>query len=152
MTIVILYNECRIYTMTCEAKKAVSLAIFLQCLEPIAKYLVVEQAERMLGSESFEFRLAKTNDQLELERLGLRNIITKNRHMDKSLRRQIDIKGELHVFEHRNIPRLKYIDCRTGILIFFVSNELKLCERGNNVRTTYIYQAKPGSNKIAQTF
>ena len=103
MAIVILYNECRI-TMTCEAKKAVGLAIFLQCLEPIAQYfyLVVEQAESMLGSESFEFRLAKTNYQLELERLGLGNIITKNRHslyMDKSLRRQIDIKGELHVFE-----------------------------------------------------
>ncbi|CAB3982229.1 Hypothetical predicted protein, partial [Paramuricea clavata] len=70
MAIVILYNECRIYTMTCEAKKAVGLAIFLQCLEPIAQYLVVEQAESMLGSESFEFRLAKTNYQLELERLG----------------------------------------------------------------------------------
>ena len=112
MAIVILYKECRI-TICCETKKAVGLAIFSTMPGANCSIFGCGTSRKHVGLGIF--RIPSGKDELSTRtREAWLNIITKDRVVDKSLRRQIDT-GELYVCEKHF--KTEEIDCRKCILI-----------------------------------
>ena len=112
MAIVILYKECRI-TICCETKKAVGLAIFSTMSGANCSIFGCGTSRKNVGLGIF--RIPSGKDELSTRiREAWLNVITKDRVVDKSLRRQIDT-GELYVCEKHF--KTEEIDCRKCILI-----------------------------------